>query len=85
MNQLKSNQIGHAVYYPAPLHLQTCFQSLGYQLGQFPEAERASREIIALPIYAELGEARQQRVIRSVASAFGVETGRTSVPMRRAA
>lgn len=85
MNQLKTNQIGHAVYYPAPLHLQKCFQSLGYQAGQFPEAERASREIIALPIYAELGEARQQRVIRSVSKAFGVETGRTSIPMRRAA
>ncbi len=85
MNELKTSQIGHAVYYPIPLHLQTCFQSLGYQAGQFPEAERASREIIALPIYAELGEARQQRVIKSVAKAFGVETGRTTIPMRRAA
>ena len=85
MDQLKTSQIGHAVYYPAPLHLQTCFQSLGYQAGQFPEAERASREILALPIYAELGEARQQRVIGAVAKAFGVETGRTKIPMRRAA
>lgn len=85
MNELKTSQIGHAVYYPIPLHLQTCFQSLGYQAGQFPEAERASREIIALPIYAELGKARQQRVIKSVAKAFGVETGRTTIPMRRAA
>ena len=85
MNQLKTSEIGHAVYYPAPLHLQTCFQSLGYQPGQFPEAERASREILALPIYAELGEARQDRVIGAVAKAFGIETGRTTVPMRRAA
>ncbi len=85
MDQLKTSQVGHAVYYPAPLHLQTCFQSLGYKPGQFPEAERASREILALPIYAELGEARQQRVIKAVGQAFGVETGRTSVPMRRAA
>ncbi len=85
MNQLKTNQIGHAVYYPAPLHLQTCFKSLGYQVGQFPEAERASREILALPIYAELGEARQQRVIRSVATAFGIETERKTIPLRRAA
>ena len=85
MDQLKTSQVGHAVYYPAPLHLQTCFQSLGYKAGQFPEAERASREILALPIYAELGEARQQRVIKAVGQAFGVEIGRTSVPMRRAA
>lgn len=85
MNQLKSSQIGHAVYYPAPLHLQKCFQSLGYQQGQFPEAERASREILALPIYPELGEARQQRVIKAVQKAFGAETGRTTIPMRRAA
>lgn len=85
MDQLKTSQVGHAVYYPAPLHLQTCFQSLGYKAGQFPEAERASREILALPIYAELGEARQQRVIKAVGQAFGVETGRTSMPVRRAA
>ena len=85
MNQLKASQIGHAVYYPAPLHLQSCFKSLGYKAGQFPEAERASREILALPIYAELGQARQERVIESVAKAFGVETKRTPVPLRRAA
>lgn len=85
MEQLKSDKIGHAIYYPAPLHLQPCFQSLGYQAGQFPEAERASREVIALPIYAELGEARQQRVIRSMGKALGVGTNRSTVPMRRAA
>lgn len=87
MGRLKEDKIGHAVYYPVPLHLQKCFASLGYQKGQFPEVERACQEVLALPIYAELGEQRQDRVIDSVSRAFGVEAEpRTiSLPMRRAA
>ncbi|RLS53581.1 MAG: DegT/DnrJ/EryC1/StrS family aminotransferase [Planctomycetota bacterium] len=87
MEHLKADRIGHAVYYPVPLHLQKCFAALGYQPGQFPESERACQEVLALPIYAELGEERQNRVIDSVARAFGVaaEPKVISLPMRRAA
>lgn len=73
LKSLHSQQIGCAVYYPKPLHLQACFSSLGYKPGDFPESERAAAETIALPIYAELGSARLERVVRGLAQALGVE------------
>jgi len=66
MQQLKARQIGCAVYYPKPLHLQTCFKHLGYCEGQFPQAEAASKEVLALPSYPELPIADQSRVIESL-------------------
>lgn len=67
---LVERHIGNEVYYPVPLHLQECFRDLGYREGDLPEAERACREVIALPVFPELGEARQARVIAAMHEFF---------------
>jgi dTDP-4-amino-4,6-dideoxygalactose transaminase len=63
---LKSQGIGNAIYYPVPLHLQTCFSDLGYARGQFPESERAAADVISLPIYPELTHAQLDYVIDAI-------------------
>jgi len=68
---LRQEQIGAAIYYPIPLHLQDCFRFLGYQPGDLPAAEAASAEVLSLPIFAELGAERQETVVRAVARALG--------------
>ncbi len=67
---LKAQGIGHAVYYPVPLHRQPCFAPLGYGPGSLPETERAAGEVVSLPIYPELTPAQLERVIDVIRSFY---------------
>jgi dTDP-4-amino-4,6-dideoxygalactose transaminase len=60
---LKDADIGHAVYYQPPLHLQPALRYLGYSEGDFPETEKASRENLCLPLWAGITEAQQEEVV----------------------
>jgi len=63
---LAEQQIGSAVYYPVPLHLQKCFAALGYREGSLPATERAAREVLSLPVYPEMTAAEQDAVIGAI-------------------
>ena len=68
---LGEKQIGHKVYYPVPFHMQECFASLNYHPGDFPVSEKASREVLSIPIFGELTETEQTEVIEAIREFFG--------------
>ncbi len=63
---LQESNIGNAIYYPVPLHLQECFAYLGYKAGDYPEAEKATKEVVSIPIYPELSYEQKDYVIENV-------------------
>ncbi len=68
---LKSLGIDTGVYYPTPLHIEEAYKYLGYSEGDFPEAERACRDVLSLPICPELTEEQVTHVASSVRSFVG--------------
>ena len=81
MKSMREANVGCTVYYPLALHLQECFQHLGHLEGDFPEAEAATADILALPIYSELRADQQETVVRTIARALGrLSTDRDSSP-----
>jgi dTDP-4-amino-4,6-dideoxygalactose transaminase len=69
-NFLTASGIPTEIYYPAPLHLQLAFAYLGHRAENFHEAERASREVLALPIYPELTPAQDAAVVDAIAEFY---------------
>jgi dTDP-4-amino-4,6-dideoxygalactose transaminase len=63
---LKDHQVGTALYYPLPLHLQECYRDLGGQEGDLPEAEKAARETLSIPVYPELSRQQQEYVVEQI-------------------
>ncbi|MEO1433754.1 MAG: DegT/DnrJ/EryC1/StrS family aminotransferase, partial [Cyanobacteria bacterium J06633_8] len=70
-NQLKEKGVNTAVYYPRPLHLQPVYQSLGYHPGQLPAAEQACDEVLSLPMFPELSQEQQERVVYCIKEIMG--------------
>ena len=66
MAHLKARGIGCAIYYPLPLHLQPCFAHLGIKRGALPITERATDEVLSLPVYPELTTAQQDEVVAAI-------------------
>jgi len=65
---LTQNGVGTEIYYPVPLHAQKCFAYLEHDAADFPEAQRAAAEVLALPIYPELTGAQLEYVVQQIAS-----------------
>jgi dTDP-4-amino-4,6-dideoxygalactose transaminase len=67
---LTKRNIGTALHYPLPCHLQKCFAHFGYKTGDFPVAEQAARECVSLPIFPEMTNEQQDAVAAAIKDFF---------------
>ncbi|MCY4612762.1 MAG: DegT/DnrJ/EryC1/StrS family aminotransferase [Nitrospira sp.] len=70
MAYLREQEIGHKVYYPVPLHLQECYQPLGYAKGDLPVSEQLAREVLSLPVYPELTDVQMESVVTRISEFY---------------
>jgi dTDP-4-amino-4,6-dideoxygalactose transaminase len=66
MRRLAEAGIGAGIHYPVPLHLQKAYEWLGYRAGDFPIAERTAPEIVSLPMFPQLTQEQQHRVVKAM-------------------
>jgi len=71
IEHLQANGIDARIYYPLPLHLQPCFSFLGYKKGMFPVSEKASEEVLAIPVYPDLTHSDLEYIVSSIHTFFG--------------
>ena len=67
---LREHGVHTAIYYPIPFHLQACYRDLGYRQGAFPVAEKAAREVLAIPVYPALSASQREYVVDRIAAFY---------------
>ena len=67
---LESQDIGTAIYYPLPLHLQEVYQPLGYKVGDFPESESLAKETLSLPMYPEIEDRQIKFIVEQIRESY---------------
>ncbi len=72
LKRLQEYNIGCAIYYPLPLHLQECFEYLGYKKGDFPISEEIAEKVISIPIFSELTREAQDYVVKTIEEFYNV-------------